>query len=53
MAYEPFLLHLAFLTKTSSVTCCVLGAVQLVPIMSAERTVKFQSDPRKEVNAND
>lgn len=38
---------------TSSITCCVLGAVQLVPIRSAERTVKFQSDPRREMNAND
>lgn len=52
MAYEPFFLHLAFLTKTSSVTCSVLGAVQIVPIMSAERTVEFQSDPRREMNAN-
>lgn len=52
MAYEPFFLHLAFLSKTSSVTCSVLGAVQLVPISSAERTVECQSDPRREMNAN-
>lgn len=52
MAYEPVFLHLAFLTKTSSVTCSVLGAVQLVPISSAQRTVEFQSGPRREMNAN-
>lgn len=52
MAYEPFFLHLAFLSKTSSVTFSVLGAVQLVPISSAERTVECQSDPRREMNAN-
>lgn len=51
-AYEPFFVHLAFLTKTSSATCSVLDAVQLVPIFSAERAVEFQSGPRKEMNAN-
>lgn len=52
MAYIPLFLHLVFLTKTNAVTCSVLGAVQLVPIMSAERTVEFQPDPRREMNAN-
>lgn len=33
-------------------TCSVLGAVQLVPIPSAEGTVELQSGPRKEMNAN-
>lgn len=47
-----FFLHLAFLTKISSVTCSVLGAVQVVPIISTARTVEFQSDPRREMNAN-
>lgn len=47
-----FFFIFAFLTNTSSITCSVLSAVQLIPIMSAERTVEFQSDPRREINAN-
>lgn len=33
-------------------TCSVFGAVQLVPIPSAEETVELQSGPRMEMNAN-